>query len=81
MPTSQDIQNYVVTCTTEIDSILADMATGTGVFSGTSEANFLEAYTLLINQRVQTYVGNIGVMLAEYAIPPENLLSGGGNQS
>lgn len=80
MPTSQEIQDYVASCTAEIDSILADMATGTGVFSGVSEANFLEAYNLLINSRVQGYIGNIGVMLAEYAVPPANLM-GGGNES
>lgn len=81
MPTSQEIQAYVASCCAEIDQIIADMATGTGVFSGVSEANFLEAYNLLISSRVQGYIGNVGVMLSEYAIPPESLMSGGGEQS
>lgn len=69
MPTSQEIQDYVSSCTAEIDSILADMATGTGVFNGVSETNFLEAYQLLINSRVSGYMQTIGTMLAEYAVP------------
>lgn len=70
MVTAQDIRDKIDDCVSQIDALNADKATGVGVFEGLSEANFIEAYTLLMNQRISTWTGEIAVMIAEYAFPP-----------